>query len=210
MFILVRHGESVANVAGDNSDEKATDLTALGIEQAKAIKPILAKYFTIDVVFTSPATRCVKTAALCCDKPAVVLDDIYELSNGLIDGVKNKDIGKIPTIGKELDNIFQADKGKPLLDFILDKKTIANGKRVLKLSKGESEYPKRLDRALSLAKSYTNRGKTVLFVTHGGIVGSYINKLFNMEKGANGKIPNCSISVIDMKKHKLMLNKYVV
>ena len=210
MLILVRHGESVANVAGDNSDEKTTDLTALGIEQARAIKPILAKYFTIDVVFTSPALRCVKTASLCCDKPAAVLDDIYELSNGLIDGVKNKDIGKIPTIGKELDKIFQSDKDKTMLDFIFDKQTIANGKRVLKLSKGESEYPKRLDRALSLAKSYTNRGKTVLFVTHGGVVSSYINKLLNMVRGANGKIPNCSISVIDMKKHKLMLNKYVV
>lgn len=79
MLILIRHGESVANVAGDGSDEKATDLTALGIEQAKAIKPILAKYFTIDVVFTSPAPRCVKTAALCCDKPATVLDDIKKI-----------------------------------------------------------------------------------------------------------------------------------
>jgi broad specificity phosphatase PhoE len=41
MFILIRHGESVSNVAADNSDGKATDLTALGLEQAAALKILL-------------------------------------------------------------------------------------------------------------------------------------------------------------------------
>ena len=210
MFILFRHGESVANVAVDNSDGKSTDLTALGIEQAKAIKPILAKYFTIDVVFTSPAMRCVKTAALCCNKPAAVLDDIYELSNGLIDGVKIEDIGKIPRVGQKLAKIMKMDKDKTKLDKIFDKQTIANAKRFEQLCKGESDYPARLARAVRLAKSYTDRGKNVLFVTHAGVVSAIVCEMFHMHRWSNVAVPNCSISVIDMKKHKLMLNRHAL
>ena len=208
MFILIRHGESVANVANDNSDGKTTDLTALGIEQAKAIKPILAKYFTIDVVFTSPAMRCVKTAALCCNKPAAVLDDIYELSNGLIDGVKMEDWGKIPRVGQKLAKIMEMDKDKTKLDKIFDKKTIANAKRFEQLCKAEGDYPARLARAVRLAKSYTDRGKNVLFVTHAGVASAIVCEMFHMHRWSNVAVPNCSLSVIDMKKHKLLLNRY--
>jgi broad specificity phosphatase PhoE len=210
MLILIRHGESAANVDADNSDGKYNKLTEKGTEQAKAIKPVLDKYFTIDHVFTSPATRCVKTAELCCSKPAAILDDIYELSSGLTDGVKISDWVNIPRVGKELNRLYQVYKDKPLLDTIFDKQTVAISKRLSQLAKSEGEYPKRLKRALLLAKSYTDRGKTVLFVTHGGVVNAYINVMFSMGRGASGKTPNCSISVIDMKKHKLLLNKYTI
>ena len=208
MFILIRHGESVANVANDNSDGKETDLSPLGLEQALALKPILSKYFAIDFVFSSPALRCIKTAAACTDVPAAVLDDIYELSNGVLDGVKTEDWGKIPTVGKELAKIMEMNKSKTKLDMIFDKKTIANYKRFEQLCKGEGDYPARLARAVKLAKSYTDRGKTVLFVTHGGVIKGIISHMFNMHRMTSGDAPNCCISVIDMKKKQLLLNRY--
>lgn len=208
MFILIRHGESVANVANDNSDGKATDLTPLGLEQALALKPILAKYFAIDFVFSSPALRCIKTAAACTDVPAAVLDDIYELSNGVIDGVKTEDIAKIPTVGKEIAAIMEMDKDITKLDMIFDKQTIANYKRVEQLCKAEGDYPARLARAVRLAKSYTDRGKNVLFVTHAGVLSAIVCHMFDMHRLANVSVPNCSISVIDMKKKQLLLNRY--
>jgi broad specificity phosphatase PhoE len=208
MFILIRHGESVANVAKDNSDGKETDLTPLGLEQATKLKPILAKYFAIDFVFSSPALRCIKTAAACTDVPAAVLDDIYELSNGVLDGVKTEDIAKIPTVGKELAKIMEMDKDITKLDAIFDKQTIANHKRFEQLCKGEGDYPARLARAVRLAKSYTDRGKNVLFVTHAGVASGIVCHMFHMHRFANASVPNCSISVIDMKKKQLLLNRY--
>jgi broad specificity phosphatase PhoE len=210
MLILVRHGESVANVAADNSDDALTDLTALGLKQAKALKPVLAKYFKIDAAFSSRAVRCMKTAKACTDVPVVALDDIYELSNGAIEGVKHSDWGKIPVIGKELAKIVKANENKSRLDMIFDKKTIANHKRFEELCAGESDYPARLARAVRLAKTYTDRGKNVIFITHGGIVNAIISKLFNMNVAAFGKVPNCSISVIDLKNKKLLLSRYTV
>lgn len=208
MFILIRHGESVANVAKDNSDGKDTDLTPLGLEQATKLKPILAKYFAIDFVFSSPALRCLKTAAACTDMPAAVLEDIYELSNGVLDGVKTEDIAKIPTVGKKLAKIMEMDKDRTKLDMIFDKRTIANHKRFEQLCKGESDYPARLARAVRLAKSYTDRGKNLLFVTHGGVINGVISHMFDMHRFANNSAPNCSISVIDMKKKQLLLHRY--
>ena len=208
MLILIRHGESVANVANDNSDSKDTDLTPLGLEQATKLKPILAKYFTIDFVFSSPALRCLKTAAACTDVPAAVLEDIYELSNGVLDGVKTEDIAEIPTVGKELAKIMEMNKDKTKLDILFDKKTSVNHKRFEQLCKGESDYPARLARAVRLAKSYTDRGKNVLFVTHGGVINGIIGHMFKIHSMANGSVPNCSISVIDMKKKQLLLNRY--
>jgi broad specificity phosphatase PhoE len=208
MFILIRHGESVANVANDNSDGKDTDLTPLGLQQSAKLKSILAKYFAIDFVFSSPALRCIKTAAACTDVPAAVLDDIYELSNGVIDGVKTEDIAKIPTVGKKLAKIMEMDKDITKLDMIFNKRTIANLKRFEQLCKAEGEYPARLARAVRLAKSYTDRGKNVLFVTHAGVASAIVCHMFDMHRLANVSVPNCSISVIDMKKKQLLLNRY--
>ena len=209
MLILVRHGESTANKANDNSDAIDTKLTDKGILQAKNIKQILKKYFNIKKVFSSHATRCISTAELCIDMPYEILPDIYEFSNGILDGVKINDIPKIPQIGKKIESDIKKINTAHKLDFIFDKKTIKLVDDFETMIKAERDNPPRLKRALKLAKKYTNKGMDVLFITHGGVIRDYISKLFNINKHTF-HIPNASITVIDLKAHRLLLQAYSI
>ena len=65
-LFLVRHGESVANAEGWLAGHQDVDLTARGVEQAKALRPRLAE-LRPDRVVSSDLLRAVRTASLAWD-----------------------------------------------------------------------------------------------------------------------------------------------
>ncbi len=58
---VIRHGQSENNVAGCYTGQKDVALTAKGVEDAKAIRPLLAGV-NFDKVYASDLSRAVKTA----------------------------------------------------------------------------------------------------------------------------------------------------
>ena len=61
-LFVVRHGQSQANLGMRYTGQFDTPLTELGIEQAKAVQPILAPY-TFDKVYSSDLSRAADTCA---------------------------------------------------------------------------------------------------------------------------------------------------
>lgn len=60
-LILVRHGESEANVKNVLQGRNEGKLTQKGIEQAKTVGKELKEKYKIDMIFCSPLGRCVET-----------------------------------------------------------------------------------------------------------------------------------------------------
>jgi broad specificity phosphatase PhoE len=65
-YWLVRHGESVANAEGWLAGHRDVDLTDRGVEQARALRPVLAELRPERVV-SSDLLRAVRTASLAWD-----------------------------------------------------------------------------------------------------------------------------------------------
>ncbi len=62
-LILLRHGETEWSLAGRHTGRTDIPLTARGVADAASLAPVLARR-QIAVVFTSPASRAVRTASL--------------------------------------------------------------------------------------------------------------------------------------------------
>lgn len=84
MLILIRHGQSTANLEGLLAGRLDTPLTDVGRDQARALEPSLRD---VDVVITSPLSRARDTAALALPHVAATVDDAFiELDHGTEEG----------------------------------------------------------------------------------------------------------------------------
>lgn len=62
-LFMIRHGQTTANLDGIYSGQSDVKLTALGRQQAEAIRPILSKY-CFDKIYSSDLSRAAETARL--------------------------------------------------------------------------------------------------------------------------------------------------
>jgi broad specificity phosphatase PhoE len=114
-LIFLRHAESEANIAGDNSDHPETKLSKLGELQAKKAAEYITylnkiKSLNIKYILSSPFTRTVDTAKPIAAKlsnlfkkkfEVNIYDELREGSNGIIDGVKFSEIKHLTKIIKK-------------------------------------------------------------------------------------------------------------
>lgn len=225
--VFIRHGESEANVAKDNSDAPETKLTKLGHVQAKKAAKYLAglKFLGIKRILSSPYKRALDTAAPIAKAIGLkieVVDDLREGSNGIIDGVKYDDIKKITKIvkkknasGKVVETVYNVGARLHDIDAKLNKMVNDGVERIdpqfrklidefVKLCEGETDLQiyKRIDK---IVKKYKN--ESVLIVTHGGCIKQYLSHRYNIDaimmgnnsgRDSNGKeYTNCNISIIN-------------
>ena len=66
-LLLIRHSESVDNVAGLYGGSRDAPLTAHGVLQAQRLATHLAASFTLTHIFSSPLQRALKTATAICE-----------------------------------------------------------------------------------------------------------------------------------------------
>jgi broad specificity phosphatase PhoE len=84
VLILIRHGQSTANLEGLLAGRLDTPLTNVGREQARALAPALRD---VAVALTSPLRRARDTAALALPHVAASVDDAFiELDHGTEEG----------------------------------------------------------------------------------------------------------------------------
>jgi len=88
MLIVVRHGRTAANAAGQLLGRRDVPLDATGRVQAHALAAAVGR---VDLVITSPLQRARETAEAF-GQPVHVDDRWLELDYGLWDGVANKDV----------------------------------------------------------------------------------------------------------------------
>jgi probable phosphoglycerate mutase len=87
---LIRHGESLANLDGRFSGWSDVPLSALGEEQARALRPFLEQY-TFDSVFSSDLQRARRTAQLAIQTAPQIEQRLREMHFGKLEGSRWED-----------------------------------------------------------------------------------------------------------------------
>ena len=148
-LILLRHGETAWSKSGQHTGRTDIPLTSNGEAAAKALAPLLAQR-DIVAVFTSPAQRAVRTAALAGLTGAQQDPDLWEWDYGGYEGLTTGQIQEqSPGWNLWRDGVIPGDAAHP-------------GETV-------AEVGQRVDRVLARAKPLLADGDVVL-VAHGHVL----------------------------------------
>ena len=91
MLILVRHGRTAANKAGQLQGRLDQDLDEVGKQQAVAVAEMVMGIGRVDAVISSPLQRAQQTAEAF-GLPVETDERFIELSYGVFEGVKHADV----------------------------------------------------------------------------------------------------------------------
>jgi probable phosphoglycerate mutase len=148
-LILLRHGETAWSKSGQHTGRTDIPLTANGEAAAKALAPLVAQR-DIVAVFTSPAQRAVRTAALAGLTGAQQDPDLWEWDYGGYEGLTTAQIQEQhPGWNLWRDGVIPGDADHP--------------------GETEAEVGQRVDRVLARAKPLLADGDVVL-VAHGHVL----------------------------------------
>ncbi len=160
-FILVRHGETVANIEKVYSGWSNYDLTEKGKLQIKILAEEL-KTYNVDVIYTSPLGRTMETAteiAKITEKEIVIDDNLREINFGVFDGKTAKQIEE--TYPVEWDNWIK--------DY-----------ECYKIPEGEC-LKDMLNRVKGFMDSIKNKDGTCIIVSHAGVIQSIVTYLLDLD-----------------------------
>ena len=89
-LLIIRHGESEADILNVHEGRADFNLTDKGHIQAQAMADYVSKNYSIDKLYASPLKRAVQTAAHLSEAtgiPIITDDHLMEFNNGLIAGL---------------------------------------------------------------------------------------------------------------------------
>ena len=210
-IILVRHGESLANIKGDNSDNEFTPLTDLGKEQAVKTGKFLLLNYNIKKIISSPFKRTMNTAELIANELKISQvdtdDNLIESHNGILNGVKLENISSIKDTGPEMAELIKYLSNVTMIQRTKKEEEFINSRnKLIELSKSETddELFARVRKIIKLMDHHTteNIDGDLLLVSHNGTIKYLLEELFNIDANGLGNIygpsqaKNCHISVI--------------
>lgn len=94
-FILVRHGETEANIGDIYSGWTDFPLTEKGSKAIKATAEALKRYENIEIIYSSPLNRALTTAKVISasiNKEIKIVDNLREMNFGIFDGKERRHI----------------------------------------------------------------------------------------------------------------------
>ena len=159
-FLIIRHGQSEADLLEVHEGRADFPLTELGIAQATYMAEYVAKEYQPDVILSSPLKRASGTAQILqqkigCDLKYV--EDLMEFNNGVLAGLPRKEAAiKYPL----------PQGGRPVH---------------IPIEGGESEleFRYRAERiAQKILHDYQDYSR-VAIVSHGGLISNFIKALLN-------------------------------
>ena len=164
-LLIIRHGQSEADLLNGYEGRADFELTELGHEQAKQMSKFVNNNYKISKIYSSPLKRAVQTANHLSEETGaeIILDNkLMEFDNGLIAGLK-----------KEM-----ADIKYPA---------------VLNLSVNESVYGQeslmdfrlRADCFLTEFVKETDKKETVAIITHGGMINQLYRSFLQLPVDSN-------------------------
>lgn len=181
-IILIRHGQTRANVEKRYIGVTESRLTPYGKYQAKSLKKRMAKE-TIDKVFVSPSKRALNFSKITFgDRQKEVLTDLREMDFGIFEGLTHSQVlKKYPQVYRKwLKNPqrFSIPGAESFIDF----KT-----RIFKTLK---------------EIICENTGETIAIVTHGGPIRMILSKVLKLNNLWEIMPGLASISIIEFNKTK--------
>ena len=181
-FILVRHGESMANKTKSYAGHIDIPLSEEGFLQAEAVSRYIEENFKVDAVYSSDLSRAYNTIKPFADKCNLAIEkrkELREVNVGLLQGMSFDDVEK------EYPDLFIKIKEKPDL---------------FRYPEGES-YRDVAKRGLEIFKEMAkkNPGKTVLVASHNGFLRTSLCTLTGLalsELETVTGFPNASVTVL--------------
>lgn len=187
-LILVRHGETLANVRKINQGHGDWKLTKKGREQADKLGKRLAGE-KIDIIYCSDLERTKETAKAILKYVKTPIRYVKELRERNMGVFEHRPLGSFVEYVKkhDLDLLNYKPEGGESINAAI--------KRVMNFYNGCLEK---------------HKGQTVLWVSHGGIIAKLLLRILNLEPARYNEIhpENCALSIIeinDNQQHKVHL-----
>ena len=189
-FIILRHGETTYNPIECRRYQGCSDapLSENGMRQTEITADFVTNYFKFDTIYSSHLSRTHTLAKMISEKvdmPVHVYEDLKEIDVGIFTGNLLTDIAK--QYPKELDDL---DKYPMTAHF-------PGGESY------EEVTVRAANRFAQIAKE--NEGKTVLVVTHGGLMKAMISKWKNVCFHDVPTVGNTSVTLFDYDDGKITL-----
>ena len=161
-MVVVRHGETVWNVSGCQQGQQDSELSELGIRQARATADALAGE-QIDALYSSDLGRAMQTARMIGQRLRMEVTSDVRLRERHLGIMQGKTFEQIEQTLPEAYARFRSDDP----DY--------------EIPQGESAR-QRFDRSTACAEDLARRhtGGRILLVTHGGILDSFFRKALGL------------------------------
>lgn len=162
-LLVIRHGESEADLLDVHEGRADFPLTERGHRQAEAMADYVAENFDISKIYASTLTRAKQTAQHLSDKisiPIIFDENLMEFNNGLLAG---------------LPRAVVREKYPEVPNLSIDKAVYGQESQV--------EFRQRAENALSRILSEAEQDETIAVVSHGGMINQLYRSLFEMPVG---------------------------
>lgn len=159
-ILVIRHGESEADLLDVHEGRADFALTERGHRQAEAMANYVADNFGVSKIYASTLTRAKQTAQHLSDKisiPIIFDENLMEFNNGLLAG---------------LSRAVVREKYPEVPDLPIDKAVYGQESQV--------EFRQRAENALSRISSESEQEETIAIVSHGGMINQLYRSFFNM------------------------------
>ncbi|MDN4494870.1 histidine phosphatase family protein [Ureibacillus aquaedulcis] len=160
-LLIIRHGQSEADLLEVHEGRADFPLTELGEQQARLMAQYVEANVRPDIILTSPLKRAEKTANLlqeAIDCKLIEIDDLREFNNGVLAGMARKEAAiKYPL----------PDGGRPIHVPIQD---------------GESEldFRFRAEKIFNKIILDYKQHNRVAIVSHGGLISNFLKAVLNL------------------------------
>lgn len=179
----IRHGQTTSNTTGRIQGHLATDLDALGVQQAQALRPVLQN-LPWDIAVSSDLLRAAHTAQEAIDPnriDALILDPaLRERSLGAMEGQLREDLGpeRLRAIHEVVEGFEEREGGESLTRF--------NARCVRVLEELEERW----------------RGERVVVFTHGGVLRQWFKYVVGLPLDAPRTFSTVNASVSELHRHE--------
>lgn len=159
-LLVIRHGESEADLLDVHEGRADFALTERGHKQAEAMADYIYKNYTVSKIYASTLTRAKQTAEHLSAKTgiSIVFDENFmEFNNGLLAG---------------LPRAVVREKYPEVPNLPIDKAVYGQESQV--------EFRQRAENALARVISESQTDETIAIVSHGGMINQLYRSLFDM------------------------------
>ena len=159
-LLLIRHGESEADLLDVHEGRADFSLTARGRRQAQAMAAAVTKREKITKIYASPLTRAKETATFLSSATGVSVvfdEDLMEFNNGLLAGLSRK----------------EADEKYPMIPDLPVDQAVYGMESML-------AFRQRAERALNRIVTENSGDDTVAVVSHGGMINQLYHALLGL------------------------------
>jgi 2,3-bisphosphoglycerate-dependent phosphoglycerate mutase len=165
VILVIRHGESEADILDVHEGRADFELTKRGHMQATALARFVADNFKLTRIYTSTLKRAAQTAKRLSEETGIQIEfdsDLMEFNNGLLAGLSRE----------EADRLYPKVENTPI-----DKAVYGQESKV--------EFRNRAVSVLNRILKENDPEAVIAIVTHGGMVNQLYGALFHTPVGEN-------------------------